>query len=245
MIRIIALKRLFIGICLVAFFSLQAQALTIGTLGNYPPFSSLADQDNHFFGFEVDLIEAICHRIKRPCTLKPINIKEVQQDLMYNKIDLAIAAYIIPDTPPSGYIFSLPYLASSAEFITHKNSPISTLDQLVHKKIGVKHGTLFDDLLEERYGANVTIKKYMNREELVTALNKNDIDAVLVDSVAADYWVVNTGGLYKIVGTKIPIGNGYGILANVGEENLIKAVNEALQNMMSDGSYAKIYSTYF
>ncbi len=223
----------------------QALSLNIGVMPNNPPLSTLVDKKSHFSGFEISLMQEICLRIKENCSFRSVIMKQIQPDLMAQKIDLAIATYIIADKPPAGFIYSLPYLASNAQFIVNKDSKITTTAAFEDKTVGVRHGTLFDDLLNKLFGNNVTISKYMTIDELVSALNNKDIDAVLTDALAADYWVLNSAGQYRAVGDKIPIGNGYGILANVGQEALIGTINQALQNMMIDGSYVKIYSDYF
>ena len=164
---------------------------------------------------------------------------------MAQKIDLAIESYIIPDTPPPGFIFSLPYLPSNAEFIVEKNSTIATTADIKNKVVGVRHGTLFDDLLRKLYGNNVSISKYMTVSELLSALDNGEVDTILTDAVVADFWMLNGGDEYRLVGKKIPVGNGYGILANMGEEALMEKINQALQNMMADGTYSRIYSRYF
>ncbi len=223
----------------------HAQALTIGIMPNNQPLSSLADNENHFFGFEVDLMQGICERIKQPCAFTPVLMKQIQPALMALKIDLAIAAYIIPDKPPAGFIFSLPYLPSNAEFIVDQNSKIKTPADIDNKEVGLRHGTLFDNLLHTLYGNNVSIKQYMTIDELLSALHNRDVDAALIDAVAADYWMINGAGQYRVIGNKIPIGNGYGILANIGRESLMADINQAIQHMMADGSYSTIYSRYF
>ena len=239
------MRRLLLCIILLSLQLIQANALTIGTMPNNPPFASLIDKHNHFSGFEIDLMLEICKRIQLPCRFKAIVMKEIQPDLIEQKIDLAIASYIISDQPPKGFIYSLPYLTSNAAFIVNNYSKITTQHDIQNKKVGVRHGTLFDDLLRKLYGNNVTIIKYMTIDELITALEGNDVDAVLTDAIAANYWVTNNNGEYRIIGNKIPVGDGYGILANIGQEALMQKINQALQTMMIDGSYVKIYSTYF
>jgi len=223
----------------------QALSLKIGVMPNNPPLSTLIDKKNHFSGFEISLMQEICLRIKEPCSFKAVIMKQIQPALMEQKIDLAIATYIIADKPPPGFIYSIPYLASNAQFIVNDDSKIISTSSIQGKNVGVRHGTLFDDVLNKLFGDKITITKYMTIDELVSALKNENIDAVLTDAVAADYWVLNSGGLYRSVGKKIPIGNGYGILANVGQETLIGRINQAIQNMMIDGSYVKIYSDYF
>lgn len=239
------MKRCLLFISLLIWSLTQAQALIIGTMPNNPPLASIADKYNHFSGFEIDLMLEICKRINLPCTFKAVIMKQIQPDLIAEKIDLAIATYIIADKPPAGFIYSLPYLASNAEFIANKDSKIFNPSDIPGKTIGVRHGTLFDDLLHKLYGNNVTISKYYTIDELISALDNNEIDAALTDAVAADYWVIHSAGEYHLIGGKIPIGNGYGILANVGQESLMMKVDKAIQAMMIDGTYVRIYSVYF
>lgn len=225
-------------------FCTEASALRVGTVTNNPPLASRAG-NNHFFGFEIDIMLEICKRLSMNCQFKALTMKDIQAQLMAQKIDVAIATYIISSAPPVGFIYSLPYLASNAEFMVNVESSITTQDQIKDKKVGVRHGTLFDDLLYKMYGDNVTIVKYNIMNELLAALDNNDIDAILTDAVAADDWVITSEGEYRIVGDQIPIGNGYGILANLGQEALIAQINKAIQDMMLDGSYVRIYSSYF
>lgn len=223
----------------------QAQALIIGAMPGNPPLSSLADKNNHFIGFEIDIMQGICERLKTPCTFVPVVMKQIQKTLIDAQVDLVIAAYIIPDEPPPGFIFSLPYLPSSGKIIVNTNSRITEPDNLIHKLVGVRHGTLFDDLLIELYGNQVNMAKYFTMDQLMTALVNRDVDAAVIDWVAADYWMINGGGQYRTVGDKLPIGNGYGILATMRQGDLIDQVNMALQSMIADGSYTKIYAQYF
>ncbi len=223
----------------------QAQALVIGTIPFNPPMSSFADKNKHFFGFEIAIMQGICQRIKTPCTFVPVVMKQIQKDLMTQKIDLAIAGYIISDKPPPGFILSVPYLPSSGQFMVNSDSRITKVAHLEHKMIGVRHGTVFDNLLTQLYGNKTNMTKYYTIGDLLIGLKNGDVDAVLINAVAANYWKINGGGHYRTVSNRIPIGNGYGILANMWQVDLIAKVNVALQSMMADGSYTKIYSLYF
>ena len=243
------MKRLFIVVLLLWPF-IQAQALVIGTTANYPPLASLADQQNHFFGFEVDIMQAVCQRIKAPCEFKAVLASTIPDELISRKIDLAIAAIIIPSTPISGYIFSVPYLASNTQFIVEKDSKINTPDDIKNKRIGVRRGSLhggnyFKDFVLKLYGNQVRIAEFPTMNDLMAALNNKDIDAAFVNAVAADYWFANGKNQYKLIGSRIPLGNGYGVMANIGQERLISAINQALRAMLADGSYLAIYSRYF
>lgn len=241
--------------CIVAMAALllltiKAQALIIGTTANYPPLASLADQNNNFFGFEVDVMQAVCQRIKVSCQFKAVIVSTIPQQLLSRKIDLAIAAIIIPPAPISGYIFSVPYLTSNTQFIAEKESNIDTPDEIKNKRVGVRKGVLYGgsylkNFVLRLYDNQVRVSEYPTMNDLMAALSNKMIDVAFVNAVAADYWFINGSNLYKLIGSRIPFGNGYGIMANAGQEQLIDAINQSLRNMLADGSYLTIYSRYF
>lgn len=230
--------------------TINAQALVIGTTANYPPLASLADKNNNFFGFEVDIMQAVCQRIKVSCQFKAVVVSTIPEQLLSRKIDLAIAAIVIPPAPVSGYIFSVPYLTSNTQFIAEKDSNIDTPDEIKNKRVGVRKGFLYGgsylkNFILRLYNNQVKVFEYPTMNDLMAALNNNLIDVAFINAVAADYWFINGDNMYKLVGSRIPFGNGYGIMANAGQEQLIDAINQTLRNMLADGSYLTIYSRYF
>lgn len=235
---------------LALLLTIKAHALVIGTTANYPPLASLADQNHNFFGFEVDIMQAVCQRIKVSCQFKAVIVSTIPEQLLSRKIDLAIAAIIIPPAPVSGYIFSVPYLTSNTQFITEKESSIDTPDEIKNKRVGVRKGVLYGgsylkNFILKLYNNQVRVSEYPTMNDLMAALNNNLIDVAFVNAVAADYWFINGSNMYKLVGSRIPFGNGYGIMANAGQEQLIEAINQTLRTMLADGSYLTIYSRYF
>lgn len=229
---------------------LPAQALIIGTAAYYPPFSSLSTIQNQFTGFEIDIMQDVCKRIKTSCNFISVDVSQITSELIAQKIDLGMAAIIILDKPVDGFLLSIPYLPSSAQFLAEKTSKINSPADIKDKTIGVRRGTLmggnmFRDIVLNLYGGKVQVIEYPQMEDLLTALNNKDIDAIFTNAAAADYWLLNGGGLYKLIGRKIPVGYGYGVMANLGQEKLIEKINQALRSMMADGRYATIYSRYF
>ena len=239
------MKRFLMAAAMLVLPLIQAHALTIGTKAHYPPFSSLANKNNNFVGFDVDIMQAICKQINMPCTYIPITVNDLKGNLMAGSIDLAIAAIVIPDEPSPYFLFSLPYLESYAQFVVNTESRIKTLADIKYKMIGTRSEPLYSELLHKLYGDKTNIKEYQTLDDLMAALSNRDVDIVFTNAAAINYWIASGGGQYRLIGDKIPIGNGFGIMANAGQETLIERVNQAIKQMMNDGSYAKIYSRYF
>lgn len=240
-----AMRQLVFLILLLVLPLTHAKELIIGTTAQNPPFNSIADQQDHFYGFDIDIMGEICRRLKVECKFKPILFNNLFTAVAANKIDLAIAAIIITPYRQQEFLFSLPYLESNAQFLTRKESQLDIPQSIETKTIGTRLGTPFADLAQEIYKNKITIIQYPDIAELLNGLNNNKVDAILMDAEAAKNWVSNNSDLYKLIGTQVPIGNGYGIMTRPNETQLISQINQILLSMEADGSYLKIYSRYF
>jgi arginine transport system substrate-binding protein len=241
------MKRLVLLILFVTFnlSPSQAKPLLIGTTTQNPPFSSIADQKNDFYGFDIDLMGAICNRIQQQCQFQPTVFNKLFTNLASRKIDLAIAAIIMTKDREQHFLFSLPYLESTALFMTRKESTINEPNDIINKKIGVRLGTPFRELAVSLYEKKITLVDFPVMSELLSGLNNDQVDAVLINSEAAKYWVLNNNSLYKLIGNPISIGGGYGIMANPDQTKLMFEINRALLNIEADGTYLNIYTRYF
>ncbi|MGM9452000.1 transporter substrate-binding domain-containing protein [Legionella bozemanae] len=224
-------------------YELRAQSLTIGMVLNDPPFSMSADK-NHFFGFDIELMTELCKQIKVQCQFKPMLFNKLFTDLNEGKIDLAIAAITITNERQRAFLFSLPYLASEARFITTANNSMHNLEKLTHKKIGIIEGSLFKELITQKFKNN-SIKEYPSTNQLITALSQQDVDVLLMDDFSADYWIANNTTSFKGMGKPFPLGIGYGIMAKMNSLTLINQINKALKHLEKNGVYLSLYQKYF
>ncbi|KTC75340.1 arginine ABC transporter substrate-binding protein [Legionella birminghamensis] len=237
------MKKFALAILLLFSSVLQAETLTVATLPYAPPFEMAADKSDHFFGFDIDIMEEICRRIQAYCKFMPMTFEQLMVRTYTGNVNLAIAAITITDDRKESYLFSLPYLPSSGQLLTSSNSPIQNLNDLAGKQIGSEKGTIFKGLLLEKFNNNIQIKEYSTQPEIFQALGNNEIDALILDEGSSKYWSAN--GDFKLIGPEMKIGIGYGIMANKREQALIDRINKALLSMENDGTYVKIYSKYF
>nr|WP_302473906.1 transporter substrate-binding domain-containing protein [Legionella sp. PL877] len=226
------------------FSNIEARTISIGTLIYNPPFEVSADQKDHFLGFDIEIMAAICLRIQSTCHFKPLTFAELFVELLAKKIDLALGAISITKERQESFLFSLPYLASNGQFITTIDSDVNTIEDIRRKRIGLVQGTLFKALVFEKFGFQANVIEYPTLSGVFQAMAEGKVDVLIADTEAVKYWVTNNA-MFKLVGDSIPIGIGYGIMANKDSSDLIKQINEALLDMETDGSYLKIYKRYF
>lgn len=239
----------FLGWFLSSVIYAQPPTYLIGVSPSNPPLSLQANERN-FFGFEIDIMNALCKRIKIRCAYKSVLASGVVSELAAGRIDFALAAIIRPAAPLEGFIFSLPYLSSGARFMTLKSSSINKPSEIEGKTVGVRRGTLeggrlFENLILQIYRHNIKVVEYPTTNALMMALTNESIDILFTNAAVVDYWYYNNTTLYKRVGAKVPVGGGYAIMATTRQEMLITKINQALLEMLSDGSYLRVYNTYF
>ncbi len=223
-----------------------AQKLIIGTTFHNPPFNSLADQKEHFYGFDIDMMGNICKRLSLQCKFIPVTFNNLFTALQAGKIDAAMAGIIITPGRQEEFLFSLPYLESNAQFMTLAQSPLHTPDEIRNKRVGVRLGTPFKrSLALSLYHHSIQIVEYSNNEDLFDGLSNNAVDVILMDAWSVKSWVANNGSLYKSIGSPVPVGEGYGIMTTYENKNLITDINKAILDMEADGTYLKIYDIYF
>lgn len=218
--------------------------LVIGTLAYDPPFGLIIDKNGDFSGFDIDLMNTICNRLKETCTYKALTFEQIFDELQSGEINLAIAAISITPERELEFIFSLPYMVSRAQLLANAQTKVQNIKDIQGKKVGVEAGTVFDKVAQEKLG-NAIIAPYNTQSDLLQALANNSLELVLLDEATANYLVDNNDGLFKLIGSSITVGQGYGIMANRNSRALITRINQVLIAMENDGTYLAIYKKYF
>lgn len=237
--RLIACLMLFL-----TFTQLQAQTLKI-TVPEYNPPFIMSSGGGGFFGFDADIISEVCKRLSAECKLLARPYSEVFTAVKKGQADLAIGAITISLNRDKQFLFSLPYLRSFGQYIVKNKSDLNSTDNFAGRRFGVANNSVYLAMLKNKYDSKIQINVYDFHTQMLDALYNGDVDILLLDKATADYWVANSDNIYRLLGERIPYGAGYGILAAKGREKLINKINNALLAMQADGTYVRIYSTYF
>ena len=230
--------------------NLNAQTIYIGTAAGSPPFSYVVSERNHFYGFEVDLMSELCRRIEVKCEFKPVVVSTIVNEINSGKINFAVAGITLPSRHLKEFVFSLPYLQSSGQFLSLKGSKIIYPADIKGKRVGVRRSTLeggsfFKELTLEIYNYHVKVVEYPTMHDLFMALSKKEVDVIFCNALPMIYWYHQHKDIYNLVGSEIPLGNGYSIMASQKFRLQMMQMNHALLDMMADGTYLKIYTHYF
>jgi polar amino acid transport system substrate-binding protein len=120
-------------------------------------------------------------------------------------------------------------------------STIHTKTDLYHATVGTKQGTTSDALLTTLEAKPVY---YATVEDAARALMNHEIQGVVLDKPALEYFIKRKGGQAFVLLEENLASQHYGI-AFADESPLREKVNQALLHMLEDGSYKKILNQYF
>lgn len=220
----------------------ESGKVKIGTEGTYAPFT-FHDKDGKLVGFDVELAEEVFKRLG----VKPEFI-ETKWDGMFagldaKRFDLVANQVAIRDDRKAKYDFSDPYIVSKAVLIVHSdNQDIKKLADLKGKKAGQSLTSNLSDIAKAN-GATIVQTDGFN--QAIDLLLSKRIDATVNDGLSyLDLKKQKPDAPIKVVDETSDASQS-GFLFNKNNKELVDAVNKALADIKSDGTYLKISEKYF
>lgn len=226
-------------------FAAEFPILRVGTESFNPPFV-MQGAHNAVFGFDIDLMNALCKKIQRTCQYRIMRFDQLIEAVEKKEIDVAISSITITPDRAKFVNFSLPYLLSYSRFLIKPKAKAIpfTLAMLNDKKIGLETGTIFPQQLETMGVKNPKLKFYTTVPEQLSALNKGEVDIILLDNPTAMYWSANSSESFQLAGPAYMYGFGLGIAINAGEGALSSALNQALLQYQNSPDFKQNYNRY-
>ena len=251
------MKKVALAVICAAIISLMAGAagaapssIRIGTEGAFPPFNFI-DADGNVKGVDIDIANALCKVMEVECTFVTQDWDGIIPGLMVRKYDAIVAAMSITEERKKRIAFTKPYFHTPIVFVAAVDSGMDISPEgLEGKTIGVQRGTISANYLEQNYADAVDIQYYDTQENANLDLTSGRVDVVLADEPVMRIWIRESGeGKYEVAGEPVSdpawIGEGFGIALRQDEEELLAMFNKAIDQINADGTYQKIYDTWF
>ena len=163
------------------------------------------------------------------------------------KADMAMAGLTVTEERMKNVDFTESYATGVQVIIVPEGSDIQTVDDLANDKmIGVQDGTTgyiycSASVDDGGYGED-HVTSYTNGAMAIEALKGGKVDAVVIDNEPAKAFVAVNDGL-KILDTEYIVEN-YAIGISKDNPALCEAVNNALKELIADGSVQMIVDKY-
>ena len=214
----------------------------------YPPFSYL-DDNGEYAGFDVEVCQAVCQILGMDYEAVPVNWENKENSLNANEHDCVWSGMTIKQSMiDAGFVISAPYYENKQVILTKDSSDITSSADLAGKRVAVQLGTSGEDMLAEdlaelsqtfETGAAITMESFL---VCATELDAGGVDAVVVDLPVAQDLASKYEGfviLDEILGNEQ-----YGILYRAGDEELCKKVDDAVMQLVADGTYLELINKY-
>jgi ABC-type amino acid transport substrate-binding protein len=225
--------------------------LVLLTEAAHPPYAYLGPK-GEMTGFEVDLLNAICARLKRSCVFKHREFDRLIPSLLGGKGDAIVSSIEITDEHRQKFTLSEPYFRMPALFVARKDAVPKALtpEALADSSIGALRDSPFASLAEERF-PNSPLNLYATQIEANLDLAADRIDLVIGDEMSLRDWLKTApeasccAAAGRVDDPGRLAGEGFAVVLRQGEDALKTKIDAALKELRADGTYAAIAHKYF
>ena len=224
------------------------RTFVMGVDAEYPPFSYLGE-DGQYTGFDVEVCKAVCDLLGWDLQVFGVNWDQKLVQLDAKECDCVWSGMTILDSmKEAGYVISAPYYDNTQVIMVKEGSDIKSSADLAGKVVAVQLGTSGEALLADggdladlaaTFADLTTCDSFL---KCFTELGGGAVDAVIVDKpVAVSYAEKNEGF------TVLDEGLGaeqYGIAFRSSDAELCATVEDAVAQLVANGTYAEIAAKY-
>ena len=228
------------------------KAIRFGVDPSYPPFESKAP-DGSLVGFDIDLGNALCAKLNAKCVWVENDFDGMIPALQARKIDAVLSDMSVTEKRLRQIDFTEKISFSPTRMVARTGSNLlPTAESLHGKNIGVEQGTIQETYAKtyfEPHGVNLV--SYQNQDQVYADLKSGRLDACLQDEAQASVGFLRTpeGKGFDFCGPELQdpkiLGSAAAIGLRKGDTDLKNALNNALAELMKDGTYQAIAKKYF
>ena len=164
-------------------------------------------------GFEMELAQEACQRIKAECEFVALKWDELIPGLLDKKFDIIMSSMEVTRERRQRMGLSRRYYLSPGAFIAPKGAPYDGPPSLLrNKRIGIQKDSTHADWADKSFRRSAQLKRYASIQEALAGLANDEVDAVFGDkaqlaSIAWDFefWQVWSVPItYMADGRKLP-----------------------------------------
>jgi polar amino acid transport system substrate-binding protein len=207
----------------------KAGKLTVATSPDFPPFESL--EGGKVVGIEVDIMELIAKELGVELEIVQMDFDAVLMGIQTAKYDCGASGITVDADREKNMLFTTPYYNAAQVIVVKEGSPITGKADLSGKTVSVQTGTTAESgCLDE----GISVQAFNANADAKTALTTGKVDAWVVDNLTAMQMVEDGEGLVILEEkmTEEP----YAFAFAMGSEDLVAAINEALNELVADGT---------
>lgn len=229
-----------------AFTTVEEGVLIMATNAEFPPYEY--HEGDQVVGIDAEIAQAIAEKLGLTLRIEDMEFDSIISSIKGGKADVGLAGMTVTEERQEEVNFSTSYATGVQVIIVREDSDITSVDDLfaegANHIIGVQlttTGDLYttDDIEKAGLG---TIDRYNKGADAVMALKNGQVDCVVIDNEPAKAFVEANEGL-KILDTEY-VTEDYAIALSKDNDALQQAVNQALEELIADGTVQSILDKY-
>jgi len=216
--------------------------MTFAMTGGYPPFNYMND-DGELEGFDIDIANALAEKMGVKAVPITTAWDGIIGGLQSKRFDTIIGSMAITEDRKEQVNFTNPYYYDGAQFFAASSTTLTDISDLVDGTVGVVTGTTFYTALSEM--SNISeIMQFESDVDNMMALEQGRIDG-LVTGRFVGLLAPEEYGIDLIPVGEMLYAEEIGITVRKEDEDFLKALNDALEEIIEDGTYDAISQKWF
>lgn len=229
----------------------EDKVINVATSGDYLGFTVYDESSKTWSGFEIDMWNEIASRIGYKVNFVQEDVATAFGDLETGRVDTVAKQISITPARKEKYDFTDPYFFSPyCLMVREDNTEITCWDDMAGKTIGLADGSAMNEFVAQLDPDNKVKKTtYESFASIPQEVVLGRVDAMPYAYLLIPYLLEkNPDWDLKAVDTEHPIYtevNGYPFARTERGAQLLKLVNDALNDMIEDGTHKKLSEKWF
>ena len=205
------------------------------------------DDNGQIIGFDVDMARAIGKEIGVEIEFKPIDWGSKETELSSGRIDCIWNGLSMTPERKEKMDFTNPYMNNDQVYVVLNDSSYQSAEDLKGKNVCGQEGSTGEAAMnanEELKNSFAQFKTYPEFTSCYMDLDAGRMDAVVVDSVMADYYMTKVPNKYRVLPGNVAREQ-LGVAVKKGNEELVKLLNDGMKKVIDSGEASQISNKWF
>ena len=227
----------------------QRGTLLVGTTGDYRPLSFREPETGLYWGFAIELAEAMAKRMGVAVEFVPTSWPTLTADVQAEPqlFDMAMGGITITETRCATMLMSEGYLANGKTILCRTEDTVRfrSLEDIDRPEVRVmvNPGGLNEQFAHQHL-THATLIVHSNNEEIPSLIAEGGADVMITEITEAPYYVQTDPRLAAPL-LDAPFTHGeIGVLMRQGQDDLLALVNSLIRQMKSDGTLRQLTEKY-
>ncbi len=207
------------------------------------------DANGEIVGFDIDLAKAVCDKLGYEFSTQSIVWDNKVNELETKNVDCIWNGLSYTEKNDQQMTLSPSYLKNDISLVVASSSDIQSMEDMAGKKLAVQGGSAAEETLnnEESKAFKDSLTQISPFDDYNIALmdmETGNSDAVLMDTIMANYMINELGKDYKVVNDTL-LEDLYVIGFRKDDQALCDKVWNALKELKADGTIEEISTKWF